>query len=92
MDINGLAGSLELYFGLDVLRDGDGNLSPVQWRGYVDGVKRYQGEILDKARLQARFREKLRSCREEPRLIESTDWEGMRAILDRLRSAFHDDA
>ena len=34
MDVNGLAGSIELYFGLDVLQQPDGELTPVQWKGY----------------------------------------------------------
>lgn len=43
MDVNGLAGSIELYLGVDVLTRSDGTLSPVQWRSYSAGVKAYQG-------------------------------------------------
>src|SRR5205823_12551628 len=41
-DINGSACSVELYFGRDVLM-ASGSLVPVQWRGYDDRLKRYQG-------------------------------------------------
>jgi hypothetical protein len=31
MNVNGLAGSIELYLGADVLTDAQGSLVPVQW-------------------------------------------------------------
>lgn len=43
MNVNGLAGSIEIYLGRDVLTGADGMLSPVQWRSYAEGVKAYQG-------------------------------------------------
>ena len=42
MDVNGLAGSIELYLGVDVLADQEGALSPVQWTGYDQKIKGYQ--------------------------------------------------
>jgi hypothetical protein len=90
MDMNGLAASLEMYFGLDVLREEDGSLTPVQWRGYDDGLKQYQGEFLNKAELQRRFANKLQECRRNPEAIERYDWTGMKAVIERLRTAFHD--
>jgi hypothetical protein len=89
MDVNGLAASLEMYFGLDVLQEEDGSLTPVQWRGYDDGLKRYQGELLHKVELQRRFANKLQECRQNPEAIERYDWSGMRAVIERLRTAFH---
>ena len=51
MDVNGLAASIELYLGRDVLTNPvAGHLVCVQWKGYVAGVRKYQGEILDKRR------------------------------------------
>ncbi len=38
MDVNGLAAGIELYLGDDVLRQSDGALTPVQWRGYLSLV------------------------------------------------------
>lgn len=88
MDVNGLAGSLELYFGLDVLRQSDGSLTPVQWRGYDEGMQQYQGEVMHKTQLQQRFRDKLRDCLEQPELLDQYDWTGMRVVLDQIRAAF----
>jgi hypothetical protein len=88
LDINGRACSLELYFGRDVLVQEDGTLTPVQWTGYVKSMKQYQGEILDKNRLQDRFREKLRRAEADPASITAMDWEGMRAIFQALFTAF----
>jgi len=91
MDVNGLACSLELYFGLDVLQDVNGSLYPIQWKGYIDGVKQYQGEVMEKKMLHARYAEKLEKCLADPKQINNYDWSGMRLILDRLRSAFNGD-
>jgi hypothetical protein len=44
MDVNGKAGSLEMYLGRDLLTVGR-ELVPVQWMGYVEGQKGYQGAI-----------------------------------------------
>ncbi len=88
MDVNGLAGSIELYFGDDVLRRPNGDLTPVQWRGLISGIGAYQGEVLDKFELQQRFRDKLERASKDATLLETLDWSGVRAILDALRRAF----
>jgi hypothetical protein len=90
MDVNGLAGSVELYFGLDVLRQNDGTLTPVQWRGYEMSLNQYQGEVINKSKLQDLYSEKMAKCREDSSEIANHDWEGMKAIIDVIRTAFHD--
>ena len=89
-DVNGLAGSIEMYFGEDVLKDDQGDLQPVLWKGYNQKSGKYQGEIRDKKMLQDKFEAKLVKCEQHPELIGSYDWEGMKSILDILRTAFHD--
>ena len=89
MDVNGLAGSLELYLGRDVLADSNGELSPVQWTGYQRKLRSYQGELLDKQRILEDFKKKLAICEANQREINSYDWEGVRAIIDAMRTAFH---
>ncbi len=88
MDVNGLAGSLELYFGEDVLRRADGFLTPVHWRGYDAAVGAYQGELTEKAQLQKRFDRKLAAAASTPALIESQDWTALRRVLNEIRCAF----
>ena len=88
MDVNGLAGGLELYFGEDVLRRADGTLTPVHWRGFDAAVGRYQGEVIDKAHLQDKFTQKLRNGALDHSLLQSQDWSPMRKLLDSIRSAF----
>jgi hypothetical protein len=90
MDINGLAGSIELYFGKDVLVDSSNNLIPVQWAGYVPELGRYQGEVLSKEDIQKKFRQKLIQCKASKELLANTDWDGMKAILRSLVTVFHD--
>lgn len=89
MNVNGLAGGIELYLGRDVLEGEDGQLIPVQWTGFNQGVGAYQGVLLNKSAIQRRFREKLDMCESCPDQLDCYDWDGMRAILDVMRTAFH---
>ena len=89
MNVNGWAGGIELYLGRDVLVDESGALSPVQWTGYNRKLRVYQGEILDKGKIQERFSEKLGRCESDAAEIKPADWDGIRDILDALRFAFH---
>jgi hypothetical protein len=84
MDVNGLAGSIELYLGIDVLTGPDGKLSPVQWRSYSEGMKAYQGEVVHKGEIQRRFREKARAALADPGLVSGQDWSGLGAIVSGL--------
>jgi hypothetical protein len=89
MDVNGMAASIELYLGDDVLRDTGGKLSPIQWTGYEASVGRYQGSLLDKAGVQERFRAKLERCQRDPAAVASGDWSGLELIVQTMLSAFH---
>jgi hypothetical protein len=87
VDINGLAGGIELYLGLDVLTI-QGSLSPIQWKGYDDSLREYQGEIQNKKSIQKAFFDKLQKCTDDPRQIENTDWSSMRLIFHTIFSSF----
>ncbi|MFH1110868.1 MAG: HEPN/Toprim-associated domain-containing protein [Planctomycetota bacterium] len=87
MDVNGLAGSIELYLGQDVLFQ-DGMPPPVQWRGYVESLGKYQGEVMHKSRLRASFQRKIERCRADPAAMNSADWTGLRAIWESVFRAF----
>ena len=89
LNINGLAGSLEVYFGIDVLQGVDG-LMPVQWKGYEQAMGQYQGEVLNKAHLQERYERKLQESRATGAKNTAHDWDGMERIFTTLRSAFND--
>ena len=58
MNINGLAGSIEMYMGKDILTGNDGNLELVQWGGYMNSVKKYQGSLINKDTVGSRFKGK----------------------------------
>lgn len=88
LDVNGLAANMELYLGDDVLRDDEGHLTPVQWKGYNEILRQYQGEVMGKTRLQACFQEKASRCKSDPALIKTTDWTGLSAILQQIFHAF----
>jgi len=88
MNINGLAGSIELYFGKDVLTD-KGKLIPVQWKGYDQSLGKYQGEILNKTEIQKKFQGKVNDCLANRKNIHKYDWSGLDAILKSIFNAFN---
>ena len=65
MDINGLACSIELFLGSDILKDETGNFEPIRWKSYIDRIKKYQGEIQNKSLIQDRFREKIKEQKKD---------------------------
>lgn len=81
MDVNGLAGSIELYLGTDILSDAEHMLTPVQWRGFDRNLKKYQGEVLNKSMLQHEFDRKLRACENDSSQMNRYDWTGLRSII-----------
>lgn len=60
MNVNGYACSIEMYFGADVLKKGN-ELIPIQWKGFDEKEKKYQGEIAEKQLVQEAFRNKLKN-------------------------------
>ena len=88
LDINGLAASIELYLGEDVLCADKNTLTPIQWKGYNSMLKQYQGEIVQKRKLHDAFRKKLKCCKADPQLLQDTDWSGLSAILQKIFQAF----
>lgn len=89
MNVNGKAGSLEMYLGRELLTE-NGDLTPVQWTGYVDGQKSYQGAIAKSAkkRIQSDFRKKVKAALQDPTLRTGQDWSGVEAIVHAILTAF----
>jgi hypothetical protein len=87
-NINGLACGIELYLGKDVLEK-DGELIPIQWKGFDSRISRYQGEILEKANIQDRFRDKTSQCSQDTNNIQSTKWEEMHQLFQHVFGVFH---
>ncbi|MBU3175186.1 toprim domain-containing protein [Clostridium estertheticum] len=50
ININGLAASIELYLGDSILKY-ENALIPIQWIGYRDKIKQYQGQITQKVNI-----------------------------------------
>lgn len=89
LDVNGLAGSIELYLGEDVLRSG-ADLTPIQWTGFESGLRRYQGEVLDKDLLHERFFRKVEAAKLSRPGPAEEHWSGLRAIFTAVFAAFHE--
>lgn len=91
-DVNGLAGSIEMYLGRDILTLQDGTLQPVQWHSYIPGARQYQGEVTGKQALHDAYRAKLRAAETHPSNIADQDWSGIQAIFDVILQAFRSSA
>jgi len=86
-DINGLACSIELYLGKDILSRPDGSFYPVQWKSFMPGINRYQGKVIGKADIHDAFRAKYARALGKPSTSQDEDWDGIRLILDAIRDA-----
>jgi len=80
-NVNGSACGIELYCGPQALRGDDGKTCPVQWKGYMEGMKRYQGEPLDKDGITKRF---LTALRQSGNPKTDTELDDMRLVLKAL--------
>jgi hypothetical protein len=88
-DVNGLAGSIELYYGRDVLTRDDGKLVPVRWKALDEKLKRYQGEIEMKNLLKEKFMEKIKVAKRSEHQSPRGDWNDMRQLLESIFDAFN---
>jgi hypothetical protein len=88
-DVNGLAASIELYLGRDVLTTTDGSLHPVQWTHFIPGMGRYQGEVTSKRHIHEAFRVKAAAALRGRAAVHQQDWDSLRLVLDAILTAFH---
>lgn len=90
MNINGLACSIELYLGKEILSK-DGQLIPIQWKGYDQTLGKYQGEIIDKSGVQKQFQTKIDDCLKDPTTTIKYDWTELYLLLQTIFAAFNND-
>jgi hypothetical protein len=90
MNINGLACSIELYLGKDILIK-EGQLIPIQWKGYDQTLGKYQGEIIDKSGVQKQFQAKIDDCLKDPANTINYDWTELNELLQIIFNAFNTD-
>ncbi|MDN3549329.1 HEPN/Toprim-associated domain-containing protein [Mucilaginibacter aquaedulcis] len=90
MDVNGLAGSIEMYLGEDILKN-EKDFTPVHWKGYIESCKAYQGEIQYKRELQLRFYDKVAFAKNSIATIGSnSNWDDLREIFKTIFEIFED--
>lgn len=87
-DINGLACSIELFFGADVLTV-EGGLVPIQWKGYDERLHAYQGEIMRRDVLKSAFLKKLVRARTSIAASDANEWVDMNLLLGTIFDAFN---
>ncbi|MET7297086.1 HEPN/Toprim-associated domain-containing protein [Streptomyces griseoloalbus] len=86
-DVNGTAGSLEMYLGEDVLTI-DGALAPVHIGRFIPAVQRHQGSLspAHKVLVLKAFDKKVKAARSGQH--SSGDWSGVHAIFEMIVHAF----
>ncbi|MCG0285383.1 HEPN/Toprim-associated domain-containing protein [Streptomyces sp. PSAA01] len=87
-NVNGVAGSLEMYLGRDVLTI-NGALAPIHLGTFIPAVQRHQGALskTHKGLIHKAFEEKIRTARREPHSA-TVDWSGVHAIIESIVHAF----
>ncbi|MEU0965681.1 HEPN/Toprim-associated domain-containing protein [Streptomyces sp. NPDC005917] len=87
-NVNGVAGSLEMYLGKDVLTI-DGALAPVHLGNFIPAVRRRQGALSKphKGLVRKAFEEKIKTARREQH-SGTGDWSGVHAIIESIVHAF----
>ena len=85
MDINGFAGSIEMYLGRDCLTE-NGNFIPIQWTGYIESIQKYQGVILNKEMIQKKFRKKVKEF--DMKNYNKQDWVDLISIIELMNNAW----
>jgi hypothetical protein len=88
IDINGLACSIELYLGRNILENVTGELSPIRWGGLMPGTGRYQGEIQNKTDIQEKYLRLLSDVESNPELMKTHDWCGIKLVLESIFDQF----
>jgi hypothetical protein len=72
-----------------VLEDSTQQLTPVRWGGYMQGMRQYQGELINKSGIQERYFQILREVSTNPTLIQTHDWSGMHLVFEAIFAAFN---
>lgn len=84
VDINGRACSIELYLGQNIIKDFDGDFIPVKWSSLDSRQNDYQGEIIQKAQIQDRFKEVVARIEKDKTLMPSHSWDDIKIIFKML--------
>ena len=87
MDINGLAASIEMYLGQDVLAT-YGDRLPIHWKSFNEALGAYHGEVMSKNELRSIFERKIERCKNNTEDMNAADWTGLKSILHAVFSAF----
>jgi len=86
MNINGLACSIELYLGKQILQSA--KMPLIQWKGFNVKTKTYQGEIQNKSLLFEKFKEQISICKSDPQLVCKYDWSNIQLVLKSIFNSF----
>lgn len=86
MDINGLAGSIEMYLGQTALHDKHGALEKIQWKGFIPGVDRYQGALINKERVNQNFKKVIKRSNGKNDLEMQIELKDLRFVWDYIIS------
>jgi len=82
-NLNGIAGSIEMYLGKDVLQE-NGKFIPVE----ISNQAEPQGAIKYKSKIQKKYFKKIKKCKENASYIDDYNWTEMNLLLNRIFGAY----
>ncbi|HIP27199.1 MAG TPA: hypothetical protein EYG80_06045 [Flavobacteriaceae bacterium] len=82
-NVNGVAGSIEMYLGKDILLEKEEFISIELSNQSIP-----HGKIKSKDNLQKKYYKKIKQCKKDSNLIEKFDWSEMKLLLNRIFEAF----
>ncbi|KIM07175.1 MAG: hypothetical protein KU29_07425 [Sulfurovum sp. FS06-10] len=82
-NLNGVAGSIEMYFGKDILQE-NGKYIPIE----LSNQQTLHGVIQYKVNLQKKYFNKIRKCKKNTSYISTYDWNEMKLLLNKIFEAF----
>ncbi|MDR0920535.1 MAG: hypothetical protein LBM93_15015 [Oscillospiraceae bacterium] len=86
-NVNGLACSIEMYLGKDVLFDDANKPYPVRFTTYIEKAEKYQGKVVKKDEIQKRFALKLKNAKENG-IADISSWKQLDKVLNAIFKAF----
>jgi hypothetical protein len=83
MNVNGIACSIEMYLGKDVLKSKKNDYIPIELKGHEKSMNEYQGEISEKNLVQRRFEKKIKQEK-----INPSEWTEMKELINSIMVAW----
>ncbi len=84
MRINSMACSLELYYPDNILKDENGDYYPIEWKGHIESINKYQGVIKNKENINKNMDSLIDSISKGIESANKYNFENMIVVFEHL--------